>query len=253
MVYQFSSLLRFDDLAHVVTTAKYDGCDDFNIADHVGPNREKAIGNRRLICSRLGLNADRLTTGQQVHKTNVAVVTAENFGAGCDGWTSAIAETDALVTDLRDTPIMVISADCLLILLYDPMRKAIGVIHASWRTTFGGIIGKTVDLMRKTYRTNPNDLIVGLGPAAGVCCYEVDEPFVQTLSQRPELLPFVVGRTDKRYFDLPNAGRFELIQSGVSGDRIELMNRCTICDTNFFSYRRQGTLAGRFGLIASLR
>jgi YfiH family protein len=253
MVYQFSNLMRFDDLVHVITSARYDGRDDFNIADHVGPDRENAMGNRRLVCSRMGLNADRLTTGQQVHKTNVAVVTAENLSAGCDGWQSAIPETDALVTDLRDTPIMVISADCLLILLYDPVRKAIGVIHASWRTTFGGIIGKTVDLMRETYHTNPNDLIAGLGPAAGVCCYEVDEPFVETLSQRPELLPFVVQRADKRYFDLPNAGRSELIHSGVPADRIEMMNRCTICDTDFFSYRRQGTLAGRFGLIASLR
>jgi YfiH family protein len=253
MIYQFSSLLRFDDLAQVVTSAHRGECDNFNIADHVGSNCENAINNRRLICNQVGLNCDRLTTGQQVHKTNVAVVTSQDVGKGSDSWKSAIPETDALVTNLRDTPIMVISADCLLILLYDPVRKAIGVIHASWRTTFGGIIGKTVELMRKTYQTSPNDLIVGIGPGAGACCYEVDDPFVKTISERPELLPFVVQRNDKRYFDLPHAGQSELISAGVSMDHIEMMNRCTICDTNFFSYRRQGKAAGRFGLIASLR
>jgi copper oxidase (laccase) domain-containing protein len=81
----------------------------------------------------------------------------------------------------------------------------------------------------------------------------VDDPFVKTISERAELLPFVIEQNGKHYFDLPHAGRSELISAGVSVDHIEMMNRCTICDTNFFSYRRQGKSAGRFGLIASLR
>ena len=253
MIYQFSSLLRFDDLVHVVTSARFDQYDDFNIADHVGLNCESAMRNRRLVCDSVEINCDRLTTGQQVHKTNVAVVTAQDVGRGSEGWGSAIPETDALVTNLGDTPIMVISADCLLVLLYDPVQRAIGGIHASWRTTFGVIIGKTVDTMRQNFRTEPGDLIVGMGPGAGVCCYEVDDPFVETISSRPEILPFVVRRNDTQYFDLPGDVRSELVRSGVQADRIEQMNRCTICDTNFFSYRRQGKSAGRFGLIASLR
>jgi YfiH family protein len=261
MFYYFSQLGKFEDLAHVVTSAHHEPFENFNISDHTGPGKENALRNRKIVCETVGLNFERMTGGQQVHKTNVVCVRADDVGRGSAGWSTAIPETDALVTDLIDTPLMVQSADCPLILLYDPVGPAIGAIHASWRCTFGGIIGKTVRMMMERFGSNPEKLYAGIGPGAGPCCYEVDETFIQTISSRPELLPFVIDAEDsrdqkqngKKHFDLFAAGKSELIRAGLPESQIEMMGLCTICNENFFSFRRQASAAGRFALIAAIR
>jgi hypothetical protein len=252
MLYTFSNLNRFDNLTHVITSARYENNENFNIADHVGPETQNALRNRKIVCDRLGFNFARLTAAQQVHNPGVTLITAENAGSGSDGWDSAIPETDALITSLTDTPLMVISADCPLILLYDRETPAIGVIHASWRCLFGGIIEKTVRLMTQHLSTSPQTLYAGIGPGAGPCCYEIDDHFIQTISARPELLPFVLKKGEQKFFDLFAAGRSELVHASLPVENIEVMGLCTICDENFFSYRRQGSAAGRFALIAAL-
>jgi YfiH family protein len=265
MFYYFSQFRRFEKLVHVVTSAHHESTKYFNISDHTGEGAENALCNRKTVCDSVGLNLACLTTGQQVHKTNVFHVKPEDVGRGSDGWSTAIPETDALITNLIDTPLMVISADCPLILLYDSDRPAIGVIHASWRCTFGGIIGKTVRMMGECFGTNPARIYAGIGPGAGPCCYEIDDAFIQTISSRPELLPYVVeddtyddknGKNEKnvrKHFDLFSAGRGELVRAGLPGSQIEVMGICTICNENFFSFRRQGAAAGRFALMAAIK
>jgi YfiH family protein len=253
MLYTFSRLKQFENLVHVVTSAHYEAIDHFNIADHVGPERQNAIRNRKMVCEKVGLNFSRLTTGQQVHKTNVAVVTDENLGAGRDGWASAIPETDALITNMNDVPLLVMSADCPLILIYDPASPALGTVHASWRCTFGGIIGKTVQLMTERFGSDPQNLYAGIGPGAGPCCYEIDDAFIQTISQRPELLPHVFDCIGKKHYNLFGAGKSELMRAGLPAAHIEVMGLCTICNEDFFSFRRQAKDAGRFALIASMK
>lgn len=252
MLLQFDRLKSCVGLTHAVTSRRFGGDGEFNLADHVGTGRERAIRNRQAACERLGLDVDRLTVAQQVHQVNVAVVTAENAGRGRAAWSDGIPATDAMVTDFVDTPLMVLSADCPLILLFDPARRTLGVIHASWRCTFGGIIPRTVKTLADAFHSRPGDLWAGIGPGAGPCCYEVDDPFIQTISTRPELLPFVEPREGRRFFNLWAAGRDELLRSGLAPDHIEAMGRCTICDDRFFSFRRQADRAGRFGLIAAI-
>jgi len=265
MFYYFSQYRQFEKLVHVITSAHHEFTNHFNIADHTGEGAENALRNRKIVCDSVGLNFARLTTGQQVHKINVVQVKPDEVGRGSDGWSTAIPETDALITNLVDTPLMVISADCPLILLYDSEKDAIGVIHASWRCTFGGIIGKTVRMMEECFRTNPAMIYAGIGPGAGPCCYEIDDAFIQTISSRPELLPYVVEdvtngdkngknvKNVKKHFDLFSAGRGELVRAGLPEAQIDVMGICTICNENFFSFRRQGTVVGRFALMAAIR
>jgi polyphenol oxidase len=255
MIYQFRNLKSFDGLIHGVTTTRYNDISNFNLADHVGLNAEDALEQRRKICGHLGLDFNRLTVGRQVHQPNVTLVTEELAGQGHLGWNTGIPDTDALVTHLPATPLMVLSADCPLILVYDPkqMKKALAVIHASWRCTFSGIITRTLDLMIRTFGCDPGECFAGIGPGAGPCCYQVDEKFVQTIGARPELLEHVIERNNERFFDLWSAAKAELVRAGLRAGNIDAMNKCTICDESFFSFRRQGELAGRFGLIAALK
>jgi len=248
----FNHLHSRSGLVHAVTTRWFGTIDDFNLADHVGPNASAAVGHRQQLCRNLGLDFSRLTVSQQVHKTNVAPVTDQNAGRGHDGWSTGIPDTDAMVTNVTCTPMMVLSADCPLVLLFDPAARALAVIHASWRCTFGGIIPKTIATLTERYGSRPADLMAGIGPGAGPCCYRVDEPFETTMAVRPELLEHIVRRQNQRYFDLWAAVRSELTRAGVPAEQIESMDQCTICDERFFSFRRQADQAGRFGLIASL-
>ncbi len=254
MILHFKNLETRGNLVHAVTTMRFNDLPDFNLADHVGLNAEYAVEHRRILCDHLGLDFTRLTVGQQVHRPNVTVVTEQLAGRGHLGWNAAIPETDALVTNLPATPLMVLSADCPLILVYGSKQKemALAVIHASWRCTFAGIIPKTIERMVRNFDINPADCLAGIGPGAGPCCYQVDEKFIEMIRSRPELLPHVIERNRERFFDLWAAAKAELIRSGLQPDRIESMNKCTICDETFFSFRRQADQAGRFGLIAAI-
>ncbi len=252
MLLQFANLKSVPGLVHAVTTSRFNAITNFNLADHVGLETEKSIDHRKMLCRHLGIPFERLTVSQQVHQTNVARVTEKDVACGRDGWTSGIPATDAMVTNLVNTPLMVLSADCPLILVYDPKRKAMGVIHASWRCTFGGIIGRTIDAMAGNFGSCPQDMVAGIGPGAGPCCYEVDDKFVDTIRRRPELLEFVVCRGSTRHFDLWSAQKADLVRSGVNPESVEKMGRCSICDETFFSFRRQKDRAGRFGLVACL-
>ncbi len=252
MILHFKNLESCENLIHDVTTARFNDILNFNLADHVGLNADQAIEHRKLLCGHLGLDFNHLTVGQQVHRPNVAIVTEQNAGRGHSGWKSGIPETDALITNLPKTPLMVLSADCPLLLVFNPVQKALAVIHASWRCTFAGIIPKTIEQMIDNFGINPADCLAGIGPGAGPCCYQVDEKFIATIRSRPELLPHVIERDNQCFFDLWAAAKAELIRSGLNLDHIESMNKCTICDPSFFSFRRQADHAGRFALIAAI-
>jgi len=253
MVHQFAKLKTCPELIHTVTCARFDAIENFNLADHVGIGQNQAIQNRRTICDFLKIDFNRLTVAQQVHQVNVAVVTPQNAGQGHTGWKNGIPATDAMITNLPQTPLMVLSADCPLVLVYDKRQRALGLIHASWRCTFGGIVDRTIDAMATHFHSIPSELIAGIGPGAGPCCYKVDDPFVQTIQTRPELLDSVFKRGDQQYFNLWSAIKSELLRAGLTDDNIETMGKCTICDDTFFSFRRQGDKAGRFGLIAAIQ
>ena len=252
MLLQFEKLSAFQNLTHAVTRAHFKEMENFNLADHVGSGSLHAIENRKILATHLKLPFTRMTAAQQVHGNTVTIINESLTGKGHDGWKSAIPATDAMITNLKNTPLMVFSADCPLILVYDKKIEAIGLIHASWRSTFSEIITRTIKAMSDNFKCKPENIIAGIGPGAGPCCYEIDEKFVQTIRTKPELSDFVINRNSKLFFDLWSATKSELIRSGISSENIESMSRCTICDKNFFSFRRQKDLAGRFSLIASL-
>lgn len=253
MILQFRIFNDQPRLVHAVTTTKFDGHEPFNLADHVGPNRADALLNRRRLCDALHLSFDRLTLGEQVHGSTVAIVDSNNAGRGATGRHDAIKAADALIATLPDVPLMALSADCPLILLYAPDHNALAVVHASWRAQVGGIISKTVTLLTDCFACTPDALMAGISPSAGPCCYVVREDFCNALSETPDLRRFIVRSGNTGRFDLRGAARASLVTAGLNDENIETMDICTICDKRFFSYRRDGRDAGRFALMAAIK
>ena len=150
---------------------------------------------------------------------------------------------DALLTQIPERPIGIFTADCLPILIYDPRLKVIGAIHAGRMGSAQSIILKVVREMARVYGSRPAELVAGIGPAIGSCCYEVAEDCIQPFK---ELFPdekglFRSGLFGNYYLDLVAVNKVEGEKAGLLPENIFSMNHCTCCSTrNLFSYRREG-------------
>lgn len=207
-----------------------------------------ALDNRIGFLSGLGIDYCNLVCAKQVHGDSVMVATKKVIGSGALTYESAIADTDAFVTDKLNLPLAIFTADCLSIFFYDPEGPAIGVAHAGWRSTHAGIAGKTVELMQKRFGTHPQNLIVNFGPSIRICCYEVGKEFL-------DIFPKEITKTGGKYYlDLAGINRKQLLGFGVEEGNISDANICTCCrNDRFFSFRKEGKGCGRMMSVMMLR
>jgi len=154
---------------------------------------------------------------------------------------------DALVTDQPGVTVAVRTADCVPVLVHDPRRHVVAAIHAGWRGAVAGIVAKTLRLMANRFGSMQSDLRVSIGPSAGPCCYEVDNPVLDQLRMRLPDWKSVVHdyQGHKARLDLKALIRRQVEGEGVSPPSISSVNLCTIChDQLFYSYRREGRVNG---------
>jgi polyphenol oxidase len=184
----------------------------------------------------------------QVHSAEV-VVAEQPHGAG-----GHLGQADALITDQPSVSLFLRFADCVPILLFDPRRPAVGVVHAGWRGTLKKILQRATAAMADAYGSRPADILAGIGPSVGPCHYAVGPELVERVrrvfgAEAEALLPEVDGR---QHFDLWAANALTLREAGVQ--RIETAGMCTVCQSHdFFSHRATGGRTGRFGAVIALR
>ncbi|MGB3940455.1 MAG: peptidoglycan editing factor PgeF, partial [Candidatus Manganitrophaceae bacterium] len=148
---------------------------------------------------------------------------------------------DGLTTDRPRLMITVSTADCVPILLFDPVRRAVSAVHAGWRGTVLNISGKAVRAMTERYGSDPATLYAGIGPSIGPCCYEVGEEVWGEVERKYGAGSAVIrgDQGGKARLDLPRLNRFQLVEAGILADRISSSGLCTACLPEFFySYRR---------------
>lgn len=244
----FDSLIGESGLVHAVTTRPQ------NYAPHRGAGREQATHWRKRVCEILKVPFERLTSPEQVHGGEVLVVREEDVGRGRDGRHSAMQFVDGLITDIPDVPLIILSADCPLILAYDPERRAVGAVHASWRGTVAGAAENLVCQMVRAFGCCPSRMKAAVSPSAGSCCYEVGDYVRRIARTRLADADACFVESDGRVcFDLWTANRRQLIASGIAESNIEIVALCSICDNRFWSHRRDGGDAGRTAMFLALR
>ncbi|OIO71958.1 MAG: hypothetical protein AUJ57_06360 [Zetaproteobacteria bacterium CG1_02_53_45] len=152
---------------------------------------------------------------------------------------------DILLTDQRNTPVAVRTADCLPILLADNQAGIVVAAHAGWRGTVAQVAVKAVQQMLGRGAVAER-IIASLGPCIGPCCFAIGEEAARELANCCHGAGrFVTGR-EQRYADLWQINRLQLLQSGLNEAHIELFNECTCCNPErYFSYRRDGQQSGR--------
>lgn len=179
---------------------------------------------------------------KQVHGTEALVVdrALSSTDRFVGGW-------DALVTDQPGIMVAVRTADCVPILMHDPKRRVVAAVHAGWRGAVAGIVSKTLELLQSRFGSCLEHVRISIGPSAGVCCYEVDEPVLDHLYQGfPDWNKVVRTREEgKRHLDLKALVKEQALALGAAPKSITTINLCTICHEDlFFSYRREGKVNG---------
>jgi YfiH family protein len=177
----------------------------------------------------------------QVHGINGQVITNHNTHRSF-----TLIQGDFLVTNQRAIALGVLTADCLPIILIDKTHNAVGIVHAGWRGSVKNIVNEVVQCMQQQYGTGVTDLSIFFGPCARVCCYKVQKDFLQHLEPFSFGLQTIVQRDDNLFFDVPSFNKYLLLSLGLPQTAFnDQYNYCTICNDEYFSYRRQGDKAGR--------
>ena len=227
--------------------------ESLNLGVSVGDSWECVAGNYQLISRALGIGLDSFMTCKQVHGDRVIVI-AERDGAK-NPFSHEREEADAMVTNISGLVLMVRVADCVPVLFFDPVQKAVAIAHAGWRGTLKGIAAKTVEVLIDRYKSDPSTILAGIGPGIGPCCYEVGNKVRALYEKR-----FSSGRRlfeerkGKSYLNLWEANRRQLLNTGIREENIELAGLCTACHPQiFFSHRREKGRTGRFAALIGMR
>lgn len=179
---------------------------------------------------------DRLLFNKQVHGDQGFLIDSSDL---VHDFKNIILEGDFLVTDQKNVGIGVLTADCLPVLFYDRQNHAISAIHAGWRSSVLGVCRAAFQLMNKKYGTNPGNLEIYFGPCAKVCCYQVQPDFLMNLKQFSFKDKVIQTIGTGLFFDNVLLNRLLIEEFGVDPQKINCdYNECTICNRNFYSYRR---------------
>ena len=185
----------------------------------------------------------------QVHDVKVVIVDrGEISPAELDGY-------DAMITNLPGIAIGVRTADCIPILLYDPVKKAVAAIHSGWRGTVSKIISKTVSKMQTIYASQPSDLLAVIGPGICMDCFQVGEDVALRFKEAGFDINTVWafkgpktgnGMEGGHHIDLKQACRQTLLESGLKSESIQISDFCTYEDNHIlYSARKESIECGR--------
>jgi YfiH family protein len=191
----------------------------------------------------------------QVHGADVRVVQTAEEAKPAENQLGDTIFCDVIVSGAEGVLAAVKTADCVPILLGDPVSGAFAAVHAGWRGTLAGAVVVGVDRLAKEYEAKPEDLRVAIGASAGPCCYEVGSEVIEAFMKRfadGEKL-FTETRPGHALVDLLKANRDQLESAGVLPERIHTAPICTMCRTDlFFSYRKEKSLHGKVGRLMAV-
>jgi YfiH family protein len=183
------------------------------------------------VLSRLQIGVQQLAIPRQCHSNSVRKAEYPGLYESCD----------SLMTNRKNVALAIRVADCVPLLLFDPATTAIAAIHAGWRGTSAEIAKNTLRAMESEFQTDPGNVLAFVGPAAGVCCYEVKDDVAGLFEDS-----VIARREGKMFLDLKKENAMQLLQSGVQRKNIVVNECCTICERElFYSYRRDGRGSGR--------
>jgi YfiH family protein len=246
-LFRFENLSAIPGIVHGISTraggVSEGRCESINVSYSVGDATENVEENLRRVAEAIGARREDLFAAYQVHGRAATVVEKE---------TEPRPRCDVLVTSSSAKTLMLRYADCTPVLLADPKKGVVAAVHAGWRGSAVRAAGAAVEALQDRFGCQPRDIVAGIGPAIGPCCYTVGQDVVAAFKDRPEL--FAPSAEGGQRLDLWAANRQALVEAGVPAEQIEVAGICTQCQSDrFFSHRaNSGQPAGRFAALIRL-
>ncbi len=238
-IFYFNTFLEFPHLIHGFSTRAFG---DMRPSHEGSFDRLKKFANVLKTPPGLPFSGEGhmgIVRMHQVHSSNVRWVTEKDGG-------NKIEEADGLLNSDAGVFLSVVIADCVPVLLYDPEKKVVGAVHAGWRGVYKEIIKQAVGEMVEK-GSNPANIIVGIGPSIGACCYDVTEEHAEMFTTKFPQWDFVIKREGKLFLDLPLLVKYQLLSVGILDTTIEESEICTSdSPADLFSCRREGKEFGEF-------
>lgn len=243
-LFQFANLSVIPGIAHGISTrsggVSEGRCASLNTSYSVGDATERVDENLKRLAGTLGSEPGDLFWAYQVHGRAVTRV---------EEGSEPRPRGDVLITNGQRHTLLLRYADCTPVLLADTRQRAVGIVHAGWRGSAVRAASAAVEALTEAFGSRPEDIVAGIGPAIGPCCYEVGQDVKEAFgADRAHLF-------EDTHLDLWSANREALMEAGVPSEQIEVAEICTQCQSErFFSHRANGGQpAGRFaGLIRIL-
>ncbi len=250
-VIQYPIFSRFDEVLHFtstrtggVSTGNYAS---LNLGRFSGDTQENIQENFSRFCQTIGISKNQLHLPYQTHEYKALTIDENFISQSMDIQQEYLHAVDAVVTNLPNQCIGVSTADCVPILMFDPVQKVVAAAHAGWRGTCSRIGLHTVQTMQKNFGTNPQDVVVAIGASISPDVYEVGDEligFFQKENFDTDKIFFKKG--EKYHLDLWTANKIVLMEAGVKAENIEISGLCTFTQQEkFFSARRLGIKSGR--------
>ena len=210
--------------------------ESLNLAQRAEDDLDNVKENYKRICEALGINTDDIVCSNQVHGTHIRVVTRDDCGKLFKPNTH---QADGLITQTPGVALMVFVADCVPVLLYDPVKKVAGAVHAGWRGTAANISGIAIDKMKNEFGCSPSNIKAAIGPCISKCCYETDsdvaDALLKTLESKAERC--LTKKGNKYFVDLKEANRLIMENAGLKD--IIISDECTSClYKKYWSHRK---------------
>ncbi len=230
------------DAAHAFTT-RLGGVSggvyaSLNLGYKEGDAEDSVRRNYTILGAALGFDPSCLVFSHQVHKDDVRAATAQDRRGPYD---PIPYEADGLVTAETDLPLIIFTADCTPILLHDPVRGAVGAVHAGWRGTVKDIAGAAVRKMASEFGCRPADIRAAIGPCISSCCFETGDDVRAAVARvlgSEEASRYAVPRADKYMVDLKAINALLLDRAGIRRENIEVSPECTSCRSDkYWSHR----------------
>lgn len=252
-ILQFRKLSKFNEIKHFVSTnIKKENriiSNDLDISFNTGRNYCEILQNRKIISEAAEIPLENFIMQDQVHSNRIKNISKNDKGKGVLDHNDALHDTDAMITNKKGLCLFIFAGDCVPLLFFDPINLVIGAAHSGWKGTVKKIAQKTVFKMQAKYGSNPEEIIIGIGPSISVSNYEVGENVVQevekTFGTKKGYLMYnkVSG---KYHTNLWYANKKQLIDIGIPENNIEIAGLCTFENSDLFFSARRNKNTGRF-------
>lgn len=223
-----------------------------NMSFSNGDTYDNVYENYRRLCSAAGINQDDLVFSDQQHTANIRIVDENDKGKGITKERD-YTHIDGLITGSKGVPLATVYADCVPLFFCDPVKDVVALAHAGWKGTAARIGAEIVQAMKVGFGSDPADIIAGIAPSIGPCCYEVDDPLFEAFSEIPDLNMAEVFSpigNGKYMLDLRETNRQILMSAGIPVKNITVTDLCTCCHPDYFHSHR--ATSGKRGLMCAI-